>query len=158
MGFGVCFLLFFLPQLQFYIHTSLPNALSRMDLFKLRLFKPTPNISEDTHTNPYNFSDRILSGLSHGVDRNSTLVKNITKLIQKAAKMEHKIVQNQSKVDRVCDPEVEGWPPQRLQKFGERYLHPNKNASLLLPSFVSKPIVNKLSLICILKSSVDGFE
>ena len=144
--------------MQFYIHTSLPNALSRMDLLKLRLFNPTSNISKDTDTKLYNLSDKILSGLSHGVDKNSTLVKNITELIQKATKIEHKIVQNQSKEARVCDPEVEGWPLKRLKNFGERYLYPNKNASLLVPTFVSKPIENKLSLICILKSSVDGFE
>ena len=98
MGFSVWILLFIMAQLQFYIHTSLPNPLSRMDLLKLRLCNP--NISKDTYRNPYNFSDRILSELSHSVD--------------------------QSKVNRVCDPEVEGWPPQRLQNFCERYLHPNK--------------------------------
>ena len=157
MGFGVCILLLFMAQLQFYINTSLPNALSCKDLFKLTPFNPT-YISKDSYTNPYNFSDRILSGLSHGVDKNSTLVKNITKLIQKATKIEHEIVQNQSKVHRVCDPEVEGWPPQKLKNFGKRFLHPNKNTSLLLPSFVSKPIEKKLSLICIVKSRVDGFE
>ena len=134
MGFGVCILLLFMAQLQFYIHPSLPNALSCMDLFK------------------------ILGGLSHSVDKNSALVKNITELIQKATKIEHEIVQNQSKVHRVCDPEVEGWPPQKLKNFGKRFLHPNKNTSLLLPSFVSKPIEKKLSLICIVKSRVDGFE
>ena len=109
MGFGVCILLLFMAKLQFYSHTSLPNASSCMDLFKLTPFNPT-YISKDSYTNPYNVSDRILGGLSHGVDKNSTLVKNITKLIQKATKIEHEIVQNQSKVHRVCDPEVEGWP------------------------------------------------
>ena len=122
MGFSVWILLF-IAQLQFYIQTLLPNPLSRMDLLNLRPFNS--NTSKDTYTNPYNFSDRILSELLHSVD--------------------------QSKVKRVCDPEVEGWPPQRLKNFGERYLHPNKNASLLLPTFFTKPKEKKLSLICILK-------